>query len=92
MSLKKKTLIIQLSNWHIKDRRLCGQVRNHPNFKDGSYVYPSRMVKFNPKTRMMLSFSGKLYRLEFINPDYAKMVPNVEALVLKRLSELPLFI
>jgi hypothetical protein len=71
------------------DVGLCGRIYNHPKHQDGNFVTISRTVSYDPDTRTIETYSGSLYQLGEVDPEYLKLYPDSVEGMHKMLCKLP---
>lgn len=55
---------------------LCGDVYNHPKFKDGTYVQTSMTI--GVRDGKILTHSGSMYELGDVDTEYEEQYPNAK--------------
>lgn len=66
-----------------------GCVYDHPRFPDGYFIQTSSIVAF--KDGKFKTYSGSIYELGNINPDYEKQFPDALNRILESAKSLPEF-
>ena len=64
---------------------LCGNVFNHPRFKDGKRVTTSSIKGFDGE--LIMTSSGSKYELGEIDPEYEKLYPDAKNRLLNSLKK-----
>lgn len=78
--------IFKLENWGlVEENKLHGQVYNHPNFENGSWVTTSRIV--GVKNKIVITYSGSHYDLGKVNDEYERLFPNAANRFFNRLTK-----
>lgn len=68
---------------------LSGEVYDHPQHENGKSVTTSPLVKL-VDTDKIQTFSGSIYELGTVDPEYEKMYPNARQRLLDHLKKLTL--
>ena len=66
--------MLKIDNWSIERMRLRGYVSDHPRLGCGE-VLTSRIIKIDKRT--VYTYSGSIYRLGKINPNFKTFLKEV---------------
>lgn len=73
--------MLRLENWSVvagaeQCKCFIGNVYGHPNFEDGASGHTSVIEKINSENETVETYSGSVYTLGEVDPEYEAQFPN----------------